>query len=333
MADGGEVQPQLVGAARLRQEAQEGETVPLLQDLIAGAGGGSVRADFALDGGAFVPANGEVDEAASGLRAAKADAPVLPLEAVRVEAPAEEIVDIAALRHRHEAGGALVQPVHHVEDAALPPLPGQGPGHGGGLRVEAGDHGHHAGGLVDDEQVLVLPDDGEGRVAGQGLLPGRAQVRGEDGKLIPGMEEVHRPDGLAVPEDAALRPGEAGDGPGGEVELGLQDVADGGAVLLRRDGIAQGGHGGGLLSGNVFFPAYHVPRSRARGGGRGVKRRNGPPGGGKWREGAERGWRETGSCGIIPCYEISPPPRRLGGIGPCCFPQSVFPSTSAPGPC
>ena len=152
-----------------------------------------------------------------------------------------------------------MKPVHHVKDAALPPLVGQGPGHGGGLRVEAGDHGHHAGGLVDDEEVLVLPDDGEGRVAGQGLLPGRAQVRGEDGELVPGMEEVHRPDGLAVPEDAALRPGEAGEGPGGNVELRFQDVADGGAVLLRRDGVAQGGHGGGLLSENLSSPAYHVP--------------------------------------------------------------------------
>ena len=278
MADGGEVQPQLVGAARLRQEAQEGEAVPLLQDLIAGAGGRPVRADHALHGGALVPADGKVDEAASRFRAAEADAPVLPLEAVCVEAPAEEIVDIAALCHRHEAGGTLVQPVHHVKDAALAPLVGQGPGHGGGLRVEAGDHGHHAGGLVDDEEVLVLPDDGEGRVAGQGLLPGRAQVRGEDGQFIPGMEEVHRPDRLAVAKDAALRPGEAGDGPGGEVELRFQDVADGGAVPLRRDGVAQGGHGGGLLSKNLSSPAYHVSRSHARGGERGGK---GLAGGGK----------------------------------------------------
>ena len=179
MANGGQVQPQLMGAPGLRQETQEGPAVPLRQNLIAGAGGGPVGPDFSFDGGAFVPADWQVDKAAPGFRTAQAHAPVLPLEVLRMETPPQEVVDVAALGHRHEAGGALVQPVHHVEDAALPPLIGQGSGHGGGLGVEAGDHGHHPSGFVHHQEVCVLPDHRQRHIAGEGLLPGRPQVAAE----------------------------------------------------------------------------------------------------------------------------------------------------------
>ena len=90
VANGGQVQPQLVGAARLRQQPQQGQ-LPRQKGLVERSGGKAHRVHGAAEQRAGVPADGQIDAAGGGLGRTQTDAPVLPLEAVRVEAPAEEI--------------------------------------------------------------------------------------------------------------------------------------------------------------------------------------------------------------------------------------------------
>ena len=117
---------------------------------------------------------------------------------------------------------------------SAPPLIGQRPRHGGGVRQEIGGVGRHAGGLVEDQQVVILIDDGQGPVSRCGEDLGRAQIVRPHRHHIPGMDRVHRPGVDAVDPDAVFRTGEPGYGVGGEVELRLQNVPDADAVLLRR---------------------------------------------------------------------------------------------------
>ena len=108
----------------------------------------TVGPDHSCNGGGLVPANGGIDGSGSRLRAADADGSIFPDEAGRVEAAAQQVVDIAAFRHHHHPSGALVQPVHRVEHEVRATLPGQGPRHGGGIRQEVGGVGRHPGRLV-----------------------------------------------------------------------------------------------------------------------------------------------------------------------------------------
>ena len=138
-----------------------------------------------------------------------------------MEAAAQQVVDVAAFRHHHETGGAFVQPVYRVEHEVRATAPGQGSRHGGGVRQEVGGVGRHARGLVHHQQVAVLPHDGQRPVAGSDLHLGRAVVAGLHLQNIPRVEDTGGAGVLAVYQDAALRPGEPGDGVGGKVELCL----------------------------------------------------------------------------------------------------------------
>ena len=201
-----------------------------------------VGADHAADGRSLVPANGRVDGAGGRLRTAHAHGPVFPGKAIRVEGAPQAVMDIAAFGHGHEAGGALVQPIHHMKDKVRPPLIGQRSRYGGGIRQEIGGVGRHAGGLVEDQQVLILIDDGQGPVSRRGEELGRAQIVRPHRHHIPGMDRVHRPGVDAVDPDAVFRTGEPGYGVGGEVELRLQNVPNADAVLLRRHGVGDNLH-------------------------------------------------------------------------------------------
>ena len=81
--------------------------------------------------------------------------------------------------------------------------------------------GRHAGGLVEDQQVLILIDDGQGPVSRRGKELRRAQIVRPHRHHVPGMDRVHRPGVDAVDPDAVFRTGEPGYGVGGEVELCL----------------------------------------------------------------------------------------------------------------
>ena len=90
-----------------------------------------------------------------------------------------------------------------------------------GRTQEVGGVSRHTGGLVHHQQVAVLPHDGQGPVAGDDLHLGRAVVACFHLQNIPRVEDTGGAGVLAVYQDAALRPGEPGDGVGGKVELCL----------------------------------------------------------------------------------------------------------------
>ena len=173
---------------------------------------------------------------------AYADPPVLPAEAVRMEIPAQQVVDVAAFGHHHQSGGSLVQAVHRVKEEICPPGPGQGPRHGGGVRQEIGGVGRHARGLVHHQQMTVLPHHRQRPAAGDDGGPGGTVVPGLCGERVSGVENVHRAGVFSVDQDAVFHPGQTRDGVRGEVKLGPEDVTDGRSVLLRRNGVGDGFH-------------------------------------------------------------------------------------------
>ena len=59
---------------------------------------------------------------------------------------------------------------------------------------------------------------------------------------VPGPKDVNGPGVDAVDQDAALRPGQTGDGMGGEAQHAFEDVSDRGAIFLRRNRVGDGFH-------------------------------------------------------------------------------------------
>ena len=102
--------------------------------------------------------------------------------------------------------------------------------------------GRHAGGLVEDQQVLILIDDGQGPVSRRGKELRRAQIVRPHRHHVPGMDRVHRPGMDAIDPDAVFRTGEPGDGMGGKMEPGFQNVPDADSILLRRHGVGENLH-------------------------------------------------------------------------------------------
>ena len=144
-----------------------------------------------------------------------------------------------------------------MEDEVRAPAPGQGPRYGGGIRQKVGGVRRHAGGLVDHQQRAVLPYDGQRPVAGSGQDLGLPVVPSLRRHHVSGVEDARGPSVLSIHQNAVFRPGQTGDGVGGEVQLGFQNMADGGAVLLRGDGVRNGFQRLGPLS--VFSIAQKLP--------------------------------------------------------------------------
>ena len=155
VAQRGHMQPQLMGAAGLRHQSQQRKMGSSFQYLIVGHGAGAVRPDFSGHGGAFVPSDGRVHGTRLRRRTAQADAPVLPMESVRVESLPQQVVDIAAFGGHHQSGGALVQPAHRMKQCVPAPLKSQRTGHGGSVRHKIGGvRGHVV--MLQGVALLVL---------------------------------------------------------------------------------------------------------------------------------------------------------------------------------
>ena len=67
-------------------------------------------------------------------------------------------VDIAGLGSHQQAGGAAIQTVDPVEGIGMEVI-SDGPGHGDRIVGEGGAVDGKPGGLIEHQQVLVLPDD------------------------------------------------------------------------------------------------------------------------------------------------------------------------------
>ena len=68
------------------------------------------------------------------------------------------------------------------------------------------------------------------------------------------MEQVYGPGPAAIDQNAPFRPGQPGHRVGGKVQLCLQNVTDGRAVLLGRDDSCDGLHGGASFPNDNRIP-------------------------------------------------------------------------------
>ena len=245
VAHGRHVEAELVGAAGDGPKPQQGAAMGHGQDLVLRAGGQALRVDAALEQGPRLAADGQVDGALRGLGHAVADAAILPAEVVGVEDGHAPLVHVAVFGHRHHAGDAAIQPVHRVEGVAAQ-IVGHRPRHGDGLLRQGRRVDGDPGGLVEDQQILVLPQHVQG------------VVHGDDGVLRRRVGHVRRQhvarvghgtdgDGAAVQQDGVLPPFEGLQQGGGQSQLLPQQVLDRLAGQRRGDGQRQDTHGHGLL--------------------------------------------------------------------------------------
>ena len=240
VAHGGEVEPQLVGAARLRQQPQQGQ-LPRQKGLVERSGGKAHRVHGAAEQRAGVPADGQIDAAGGGLGRTQTDAPVLPEEGIGVKRLHAQAVDIAGFGHGHDAGGATIQTVDAVE-AAGAEVVAHGPGHGDGLLRQGGGMDGDAGGLIQQEKILVLPQNIQriGHGADVGILT--RQVGDVRRQHVAGLCAGGDDDGDTVQSDGAGPPFQLGQKAAGDTELPAQQSSYRQAGLLRGNGVGQEPH-------------------------------------------------------------------------------------------
>ena len=234
-AEVGHVYAYLVRAARLGDYAQQREAAEALRDLPVR----DARAAGGVDAEALLLAearDGRVHRAALRGRGALAEREVFPPEIIRVQYAPQPLVHIAGLGRAHEAARVPVEAVHGVEGRVRAQIRRRERADGG-LALLAPAVDGHAGALVDDEEVLVLPDDVElAGHGGEGALLGVADVYLE---RVARAEYVYALRGLAVHAHGALAVLEPRHQPRREAERPLQYAAHAAAVLLGRDGIAE----------------------------------------------------------------------------------------------
>jgi hypothetical protein len=181
MPDRGHVRADLVRAPGLEPDAEEGRPRVGLDDL-------EMRARLARAVAAHrhqlavvaVAADRRVDRARPGVRAPLHERQVLALELAGPDQALERAVHGIGLRHDHQAGGVPVEAVHY------PGAPGLGAARGaagerlrkGAGRVAGRRVYDHPGGLVDDQQVVILEHDLIGHTLA-GARIGRVERAGE----------------------------------------------------------------------------------------------------------------------------------------------------------
>ena len=153
------------------------------------------------------------------------------------------------LCEHEQAADAAIEPVDDeglALAAGVAEVVGDAIDEGAGLAVVGGD-GEHAGRLVDDDQVLVFVDDGEGRIG-----PGLFLLAIPLGGVVANVDAIARLDGrggmvagLAVDGDAAVVE-QAAHAAVGQAREGADDLA-GGAGLLGGDVGGFGGEGHGAV--------------------------------------------------------------------------------------
>ena len=171
-ADGGEVDADLVGAARegLRQDqrafASGGE------HLVLGLGAAAVGRDGHAAAVGVAASDVGVDDGAVALRDTVAQREVLLVRLAGLEGGAEGGLGRGRLREEQDAAGVLVEAVDdagalHVEGGSFARVVLDEPGgDAGSAGLGGGVVDEQSGGLVDGEKVVVPVQDGKGETAG-----------------------------------------------------------------------------------------------------------------------------------------------------------------------
>jgi hypothetical protein len=200
MAQGAEVDADLVGAARLEVDVEQAGRAERLDDLVVGDAGLALVHHRELVVVARVAADGRVDGADHRVGQALHERVVLLVDVAAAEGLLEDAVGVLRLGHHHQPTGADVEPGHDALALAGPT--------GGDLVArgrESGDDGRtgppdarvrrHAHRLVDHDDVVVVVDHAH---AGHGLRDDLEARAGADGGQAD-LEKVTRahPVGLA----------------------------------------------------------------------------------------------------------------------------------------
>ena len=189
-----EMHPDLVGAAGLQLNFQQGAAVLLPEHLVVGHRPLAVLPDTAHDALALGPADGQIDGAALRQPGSLANGVIGAADAVCRQLFFQPVGRQLVFGAGHQAGGAPIQPVDGPEGGILTPL-GQMPHHpvAQSLAVVMARAGMHrkAGRLVEAHQIAVLIDHVQRPL--HGLHPALFAAVGlpEDG------QNLSRPDGMA----------------------------------------------------------------------------------------------------------------------------------------
>ena len=187
MAQVGHVDPDLMGAARVQLQPEEGEAAVAGEHPVPGAGLLPIGPDLPGDEGAVHPADGGLHHSLGGGRGAQADRQVDAAEGGCVELTLEHLLGVGVLGHHHQAAGALVQAVDGVKVGAPFPvcvIMGQEVVAQSVVPVAGARVGGDAGGLVNHHHVLVLIDDIQGPDHAGDATPA-GQVPHLDGEDLP----------------------------------------------------------------------------------------------------------------------------------------------------
>jgi hypothetical protein len=172
VADVGHVDPDLVGAAGYRAALDEGGPGEAFDDPVEGAGLPPARDHRHLLALRRVASDRPLDDAAPSCRKAKTDCEVALLDLAPPEGDRQSEVGALRLRHHHQPGRVLVEPVHDpgALDAAdrgqilAVAEEGVDQGPGGVARRRVDDE---AGRLVEDQELRVFVEDDERNVLGE----------------------------------------------------------------------------------------------------------------------------------------------------------------------
>ena len=151
------------------------------------------------------------------------------------------VVGVAVFGHHHYAGDALVQPVYRMKDA-IAQIVGHRAGHRYRFLRQRRRVDGDSGGLVEDQQVFILPQDVQGVVHRNDGTADRRYVGDICGQNVAGFycgPHCHR---VTVEQNGVFPPLEGFQQGGGEVHLLPQQAPHRTAGQIRRDGQSQNTH-------------------------------------------------------------------------------------------
>src|SRR5919112_1920320 len=201
MVDGREVDPDLVRPPRFEPHAEHGvsggfgEHLEMRDGRLPHAGGHE-------SGGVGVAADGGVDRPRARQSCAYCYRPIDPVHAPGHHHLHEPGVCWLAFRQNHQARGAAVKPVNHAWPGGIFPTfyaPVQECVHERTRRVAGARMCHETRGLVDNQDVLVLEDYGNGYIFGREALLRDLRI-----DTLPAAYSVRRRELLSIDEQEVL---------------------------------------------------------------------------------------------------------------------------------